>query len=263
MSSQSADVTMTSPAEGLAPWASRHLPRTGGGTMTVTAVPGGGYYLAGAGRPTVYVGDGGTASPDVLRTIVQRLGSAPVAVLDEALPPAEAATAAEILGARAAAPAQRLMIIGGTCLTGFAIAREALARGHHVTVLGQGTDHAEALEYAEVVVEDPFAAPPEDVAFGQDAIVSAVTGQCDGDPRMIFALASWLLQAAETAHVPRLLWAGSADGPDDEMLAQAQALEVLRGTQTPVRWSSFTPTGDLVADARAAVDELEQNRTAS
>jgi putative NADH-flavin reductase len=163
----------------------------------------------------------------------------------------------------APAPALRLLVVGGTCLTGFAIAREALARGHHVTALGLGTDHADALEYADVVPEDPFAAPPEDVAFGHDAIFSAVTGQCDGDPRMIFALASWLLQAAEAARVPRLLWAGAADGPDDELLAQAQALEVLRSTQTPVRWSSFTPTHDLVADARAAVDELEQSRTAS
>jgi hypothetical protein len=257
-----------------APWQTRTLPRPGGGTITVTGVPVRGFTLSAAGLPTVYV-SGATVSLDVVRTIVDRLGSAPIAALD-GFAGAPAREAAALLGARLVLPgdaepgltivdrpvaSQRLLIVGGTCLTGFAIAREALARGHHVTVFGRSTDHADALRYADVVVADPLAAPPDEVARGHDAIVSAISGQCEDDPRMIFALAAWLLQVAEAVHVPRLLWVAGAADPD-EIFAQAQAREVLRFAQTPVLRTYLDPPAEPIIDfARAAVDELERPTT--
>jgi putative NADH-flavin reductase len=104
------------------------------------------------------------------------------------------------------------------------------------------------------------------VVAGHDAVVCAVTGQCDGDPRMIFVLAAWLVQVAEDANVPRLLWAGVAGdmlrgacaralsrsddptGPRAEALAHAQALEVLRVTSTQLRWSYFSPPAEMADD---------------
>jgi putative NADH-flavin reductase len=281
------------PAEAMALWEPRRLPRPGGGTVTVTAVPAHagpddaddltgdriGFYLSAAGLPTVYVG-GANASLEVVRTVVRRLGSAPVAVLNAGVPVAEAAP---ILGARLliaepgetinARPSSRrkLLIVGGTCGTGLAVAREALARGHDVTIVGRGPGDEQQLPYARHVYDDPMAAPAADVVAGHDAVVSAVTGQCDGDPRMIFVLAAWLVQIAEDANVPRLLWAGVAgdmlrlacaralDRSDDmpelhaEALGHAQALEVLHLTTTPVRWSYFSPPG-------AMADDLEPSR---
>jgi putative NADH-flavin reductase len=168
--------------------------------------------------------------------------------------------------ARPSAPL-KLLIVGGTCATGFALAREALARGHRVTVIGRGTDHDEELRDARLIDADPMATPPEDVVAGHDAVISAVTGRCDGDPRMIFPLAARLVQVAQDTHVPRLLWVGaSGDEPPfataPETHAQALAFEVLRTADTPVRWSYFSPPTDMVDGdyARAAIDELERPR---
>jgi putative NADH-flavin reductase len=186
----------------------------------------------GTGLPTVPV-SGDNASLEVVRTI-----------------------------ARPSAPL-KLLIVGGTCATGFALAREALARGHRVTVIGRGTDHDEELRDAQLINDDPMATPPEDVVAGHDAVVSAVTGQCDGDPRMIFPLAARLVQVAQDTHVPRLLWAGASGDvlraaatptarttggtPEQnaETLAQGLAFEVLRLANTPVRWSYFSPPTDM------------------
>jgi putative NADH-flavin reductase len=166
--------------------------------------------------------------------------------------------------ARPSAPL-KLLIVGGTCATGFALAREALARGHRVTVIGRGTDHDDELRNARLIDADPMATPPEDVAAGHDAVISAVTGRCDGDPRMIFPLAARLLQVAQDTHVPRLLWVGASGDESPgvtapETHAQALALEVLRTADTPVRWSYFSPPTHMVDGdyARAAIDELER-----
>jgi len=101
---------------------------------------------------------------------------------------------------------------------------------------------------------------------GQEAIVAAVSGRRDGDPARIPALARRLLEAAEAAAVPRLLWIGGAgsleivpglrgvDSPSfptevrPEALAQAEALELLRAASTPVDWAYFSPAAELAAD---------------
>src|SRR6516225_8359608 len=81
-------------ARGLAPWESHELVGPDGAAVTVTGVPAQhgpdgtghisgevvGFYLSGRGLPTLYV-SGDNASLDVVREIVDRLGSAPIAVL--------------------------------------------------------------------------------------------------------------------------------------------------------------------------------------
>lgn len=118
------------PADGLSPWESRELPGADGGFVTVTAVPAQhgpdgtdhltgevtGFYLTSRGLPTVYL-SGDNASLEVVRTIVRRLGSAPVAVLHTGaaqmpylgdsyltLSAARAVKATRILGARQVVP---------------------------------------------------------------------------------------------------------------------------------------------------------------
>jgi L-ascorbate metabolism protein UlaG (beta-lactamase superfamily) len=118
-------------AAGLEPWDTVELPRPGGGSVTVTAVPAQhgpdgtdhltgpviGFVLATDGLPSVYV-SGDNASVDVVHRIVDRLGPLELAVLfaggaclpgrfDGALLTLggpQAAQAARVLGARAVVP---------------------------------------------------------------------------------------------------------------------------------------------------------------
>jgi L-ascorbate metabolism protein UlaG (beta-lactamase superfamily) len=119
-------------ATGLAPWSSIDLDRPDGTAVRVTAVPAQhgpegsepqsgpvtGFVLAAPGRDSVYV-SGDNASRDVVRTIAERCGPLPIAVLfagavqilrrfDGAyltLSSDRAADAAKILGARVVVPA--------------------------------------------------------------------------------------------------------------------------------------------------------------
>lgn len=118
------------PAQGLAAWESRDLRGTDGKQVSVTAVPAQhgpdgvdhlsgevtGFYLSSPGVPTVYV-SGDNASLDVVRAIVRRLGSAPIAILHAGaaqmpylgnsyltLSASRAAKAARILGSRDVIP---------------------------------------------------------------------------------------------------------------------------------------------------------------
>ncbi|GAA2635651.1 MBL fold metallo-hydrolase [Actinomadura fulvescens] len=134
-------LTLTTPgggrrlgARGLADWESIELDRPGGGTVTVTGVPAihgpgpreevepftgqvVGFVLTGDGLPTVYV-SGDNASLDAVKEIAERFGPVDTAILFAGAPrftilfdnapivldSAQAAEAAEILGARRVVP---------------------------------------------------------------------------------------------------------------------------------------------------------------
>ncbi|MET8538703.1 MBL fold metallo-hydrolase [Streptomyces sp. NPDC005065] len=118
-------------ARALAAWESAELSRLDGGTVTVTAVPALhgpegaeaisgvviGFILTSPGQPTVYI-SGDNASLDLVREIAERFGPVDTAVLFAGAPRlpvfdgalvvldgAQAAEAAEILGARRVVPA--------------------------------------------------------------------------------------------------------------------------------------------------------------
>ncbi|WP_042425993.1 MBL fold metallo-hydrolase [Streptacidiphilus anmyonensis] len=130
LSTSSAEQRLGAPVRALPNWTSVTLSRPGGGEITVTGVPAQhgpdgsepivgevtGFWLAGAGLPTVYV-SGDNASLDVVRRIVDRLGTADIAVLfagaarTPLVPDApltltspDAARAAELLAARHVVP---------------------------------------------------------------------------------------------------------------------------------------------------------------
>ena len=121
-------------ARGLADWESVELDRPGGGTITVTGVPAihgpgareevepitgqvVGFVLTGEGLPTVYV-SGDNASLDLVKEIAERFGPVDTAILFAGAPrfpvlfdgalivldSAQAAEAAQILGARRVVP---------------------------------------------------------------------------------------------------------------------------------------------------------------
>jgi putative NADH-flavin reductase len=137
----------------------------------------------------------------------------------------------------------KIAVIGATGHLGSAVAHEATARGHQVT----------ALNRSSVDAADP-ASVTEAVA-GHDAIVVGIQG---GD-RLVPRSAQALLEALPLAGVTRLVFLGGGgsleyapghrfvDSPDfppeylETALDQAEALAILRATQTPVEWSYVSP----------------------
>ena len=159
-------------------------------------------------------------------------------------------------------PAMKIAVIGATGHLGGAVAREAAARGHHVTGLNSGN----------VDAADP--ASVKQAVTGHHAVVVGI----DGGDRLVPRSAEALLEALPLAGVTRLVFLGGGgsleyapgqrfvDSPDfppqylQTARDQAEALAILRGAQTPVAWSYVSPpplylvpgekTGHYRAEAR-------------
>jgi putative NADH-flavin reductase len=137
----------------------------------------------------------------------------------------------------------KLAVIGATGHLGGAIAHEAIARGHVVTALGHATAD----------ITDPAAIA--DAVAGHDAVVASVKGP----DRLVPRGAASLLEALPKAGVRRLLFVGGGaslrdasgkrfvDSPDfpaeylETARDQAEALDILRSSDTAVEWSYISP----------------------
>jgi putative NADH-flavin reductase len=205
----------------------------------------------------------------------------------------------------------RIAVIGASGWLGGAVAREAIHRGHQVTAIGRHASSLADIDGATVAVADLD--DPESVrraVAGSDVVVASVTDRTTGDRSRIPNTARALLELLPRAGVGRLAFVGGGgsleiepglrvvDTPGfppeyrNEALAQAEALHVLRSSDTPVEWTYLSPPPHLLEPgpktgiytvasgdapvvnaegesritsgdfAAVLVDELEQNRFA-
>jgi putative NADH-flavin reductase len=154
----------------------------------------------------------------------------------------------------------KIAVIGASGWLGGAIAREAVSRGHEVTAIGRDAARLSQVEGARAVVadlDDPE--PIVDAVRGSDVVVSSVTDRSTADRSRIPATARQLLDLAPRAGVHRVAFVGgggsleigpglrAVDAPGfpeqhkAEALAQAEALEVLRGSDGGVDWTYMSP----------------------
>jgi putative NADH-flavin reductase len=203
----------------------------------------------------------------------------------------------------------KIAVIGASGWLGGTIAREAISRGHSVVAIARNTASLADLAGASTATADLD--DPDSIVRaikGSDVVVVAVTDRTTADRSRIPATAALLLGLAPRAGVDRLAFVGgggslhvrpgvrAVDEPGfpaqyrAEALAQAEALEILRGADEGVAWTYMSPpphhllpgektgryqthAGDdpvVNADgecritagdfAAAFVDELEQNR---
>jgi len=154
----------------------------------------------------------------------------------------------------------RIAVIGGSGWIGGSIAREALRRGHAVTVIGRDSDKLARVAGADVAVADvtDFEATANAIR-GHDVVVSAVTDRSGDDRSLIPATARMLLEVVPAAGVARLAIVGGGgsleiepgvreiDRPEfpapykAEAQAQAEALEILRAEGDGVDWTYLSP----------------------
>ncbi len=157
----------------------------------------------------------------------------------------------------------KIALLGATGNIGRAIAREALARGHHLTALVRSDKDLPAeLDGAGIarVAAGDEAALAQAVA-GHDVLASAF-GPGTGSPALIPATAQQLIAAARGNGIRRLVLVGGAgslevapgvqlvDTPGfpeaykPQALAHRQAYELLRGVDD-LDWTFFAPAAEI------------------
>jgi putative NADH-flavin reductase len=176
-----------------------------------------------------------------------------------------------------AANSLKIAVIGGGGTIGQRIVREALDRGHDVTVVARTparvTERHERLTTVQGDVLD--SARVAELAAGQDVVVSAVGSARtkDPDPTLYLKAAESLIGALRTLgrKAPRLIVVGGAGSllneagvmmldrlPPErrpESLGQKAALEYYR-TVTDIQWAYFSPAGRIEPGERTGVFRL-------
>jgi len=153
----------------------------------------------------------------------------------------------------------KIAIIGASGWLGSTIAREAIARGHDVTVIGRSADKLTQFTGAQIAVADLD--DPDSIVSaiaGAEVVAAAVTDRSTDDRSRIPATARTLLELLPRAGVNRLAYVGGGgslevepgrravdaeDFPEqykNEALAQAEALAILRDSDG-VEWTYLSP----------------------
>jgi putative NADH-flavin reductase/pimeloyl-ACP methyl ester carboxylesterase len=154
----------------------------------------------------------------------------------------------------------RIAVIGASGHLGGAVAREALSRGHDVTAVARETNGLRDLAGARATGADVLDIDAiTKVVAEHDAVVAALKARDESELHVVPGAARALLAALPRAGVRRLLFVGGGgsllspsgqrfvDSPDfpkeyeGEALAQAHALEILRGANGAVDWSYVSP----------------------
>ncbi|HEY0232670.1 MAG TPA: NAD(P)-dependent oxidoreductase [Dokdonella sp.] len=165
----------------------------------------------------------------------------------------------------------KIALFGANGHLGGAILQEALQRGHEVVAVVRDPQRL-VVDDARLTVATGNAG--DSVSFvsaiaGCDVAVASLSGRRDADVASVPRYARVLLDALPQAGVRRLIWVGGAgslevspgvrivDDPafppawKPEALAQAEALQVFRATQTAVDWTYISPAAVIEPGERS------------
>ncbi len=158
----------------------------------------------------------------------------------------------------------KVAILGASGWIGSHLAAEAKMRGHEVVAVVR--DPAK-VTLKGVAVQQLDILNPESslksVLEGVDAVIASIGGRAAGNHEMVAKTAQRLLNELPQAGVARLLWVGGAGSlevapgvklvtvpgfPEEykgEALAQGEALEVFRASNSDVNWTFVSPAAEL------------------
>ncbi|MBH9741779.1 NAD(P)-dependent oxidoreductase [Vibrio navarrensis] len=173
----------------------------------------------------------------------------------------------------------KVAVLGASGWIGSQIVEEAVTRGHQVIALVRNPSAIERqdveVRQLDVLAEQDFAQALQ----GVDTVIASIGGRAAGNHDMVERSAAKLLEQLPNAGVKRLLWVGGAGSlevapgvqlvtvPDfpaeykDEALAQSQALQVFRSSDSPLNWTFVSPAaeifpGEKVGQFRVGGDQL-------
>lgn len=158
----------------------------------------------------------------------------------------------------------KVAILGASGWIGSHLAAEAKMRGHEVVAVVR--DPAK-VTLKGVAVQQLDILNPESslksVLEGVDAVIASIGGRAAGNHEMVAKTAQRLLNELPQAGVARLLWVGGAGSlevapgvklvtvpgfPEEykgEALAQGEALEVFRASNSDVNWTFVSPAAEI------------------
>ncbi|ENM3849281.1 MULTISPECIES: NAD(P)-dependent oxidoreductase [Vibrio] len=174
----------------------------------------------------------------------------------------------------------KVAILGASGWIGSQLVAEAKMRGHEVVAVVR--DPAKVTMQGVTVHQWDSLNPKSDLnraVHGVDAVIASVGGRAVGNHDMVAKTAQRLLAELPEAGVNRLLWVGGAGSlevapgvklvtvpgfPEEykgEALAQGEALEVFRASNSDVNWTFVSPAaeifpGDKQGQYRVGGDQL-------
>ncbi|MFH4666780.1 NAD(P)-dependent oxidoreductase [Vibrio cidicii] len=157
----------------------------------------------------------------------------------------------------------KVAVLGASGWIGSQIVEEAVTRGHQVIALVRNPSAIERqdveVRQLDVLAEQDFAQTLQ----GVDTVIASIGGRAAGNHDMVERSAAKLLEQLPNVGVKRLLWVGGAGSlevapgvqlvtvPDfpaeykDEALAQSQALQVFRNSDSPLNWTFVSPAAEI------------------
>jgi putative NADH-flavin reductase len=157
----------------------------------------------------------------------------------------------------------KVAVLGASGWIGSQIVEEAVTRGHQVIALVRNPSAIERqdveIRQLDVLTEQDFAQALQ----GVDTVIASIGGRAAGNHDMVERSAAKLLEQLPNVGVKRLLWVGGAGSlevapgvqlvtvPDfpaeykDEALAQSQALQVFRHSDSPLNWTFVSPAAEI------------------
>ena len=156
----------------------------------------------------------------------------------------------------------KIAVLGATGWIGSHIAQEAASRGHEVVAIARDTSKVEqqGIEARTFDLQDPQA-KINDVTSDVDVVIASIGGRALGNHELVKQSAEKLL--SELPSDRRLMWVGGAgslevapnvalvtvpDFPEEykaEALAQGEALEVFKESNSDVHWTFVSPAAEI------------------
>ncbi|CDT38599.1 NAD(P)-dependent oxidoreductase [Vibrio coralliirubri] len=158
----------------------------------------------------------------------------------------------------------KIAVLGASGWIGSHIAQEAKARGHEVVAVVRNASRVELsdVEVRSFDLQDE-ATSLTDAFSGVDAVIASIGGRALGNHDIVKSTATKLLDTLPSIGIERLLWVGGAGSLEvapnvplvtvpafpaehkNEALAQGEALEVFKQSNSEVNWTFISPAAEI------------------
>ncbi|CDU02553.1 Putative NADH-flavin reductase [Vibrio coralliirubri] len=158
----------------------------------------------------------------------------------------------------------KIAVLGASGWIGSHIAQEAKARGHEVVAVVRDASRVEIsdVEVRSFDLQDETASLT-DAFSGVDAVIASIGGRALGNHDIVKSTATKLLDTLPSIGIERLLWVGGAGSLEvapnvplvtvpafpaehkNEALAQGEALEVFKQSNSEVNWTFISPAAEI------------------